>query len=130
MMPTKTSTRPTAGIIIIGDEILKGQIQDDNTVFLAKELHSCGIKLDRVSIIPDDIDVIAEEIKVFCSRFTYVFTTGGLGPTHDDVTIDGIAKAFNDEIIIHPEMMEVLEMHHNDLNEATIKMAKVTESYI
>ena len=86
--------KPTAGIIIIGDEILKGQTQDTNTHFLAKNLKTCGFKLERVVVISDDIDIIAEEVKQFSDNFDYVLTSGGVGPTHDDVTYEGVAKGF------------------------------------
>jgi len=85
----------TAGIIIIGDEILSGKVQDYNSFFMAQELWSHGVRLCRISIIPDDIDQIGEEVRNFSQRFDYVFTSGGIGPTHDDVTIEGISKAFD-----------------------------------
>ena len=118
---------PTAAIVIIGDEILKGQIQDTNTIHLTKELHTCGIKVKRAVVLPDDIDEIAQEVLVLSQKFTYVFTSGGVGPTHDDVTFEAIAKAFNEELIISPEIRQVLEQHFKkeDLNEYVMKMAKV-----
>ena len=91
---------PTAGIIIIGDEILKGQVQDINTFFITKELHSCGVKVHQVLILPDVVDEIANAVQEFCKEFTYVFTCGGVGPTHDDVTFEAVAKAFKDQLII------------------------------
>ena len=87
---TMTSlAKPTAGIIIIGDEILKGQTKDTNTHFLTKRLKELGVKVRRVSVIPDDIDIIADEVRKFSSEYRYVFTSGGVGPTHDDMTFDG-----------------------------------------
>ena len=123
-------TPATAAIIVIGDEILKGQIQDTNTVHLTKELHSCGIKVKRVIVLPDVIDEIAHEVKALSESFTYVFTSGGVGPTHDDVTFEAIAKAFNEDIIVSPEIRQVLEKHFKDgdLNESVLKMAKVCNS--
>lgn len=118
----------TAGIIVIGDEILKGQIQDTNSHFLAKELKSCGIKLQKMLILPDDIDEISSEVRKFCSHFTYVFTCGGVGPTHDDVTFEAVAKAFNEELVINEDIKKVLQMHFKDLNESMLKMAKVPKS--
>ena len=122
----KKST-PTAAIIVIGDEILKGQIQDTNTFFLTQELKACGVKVNRVLVIPDDIEEISLEVKDLCSRFTYVFTCGGVGPTHDDVTFESVAKAFSQELIISPEIKDVLEMHFKggELNSSMLKMAKV-----
>lgn len=80
---------PTAGIIIIGDEILKGQTSDTNTYFLTKRLKQLGVKVRRVSVISDQIEIIADEVKAFSKSYRYVFTSGGIGPTHDDVTFEG-----------------------------------------
>ena len=77
----------TAGIIIIGDEILSGKIQDLNSQFMVKELRLHGIDVRRISVVPDDVQEIASEVKAFSERFDYVFTSGGIGPTHDDVTM-------------------------------------------
>ena len=83
---------PTAGIIIIGDEILKGQTSDTNTHFLTRRLKSLGVKVRRVSVIPDELDTIAEEVRKFAKEYRYVFTSGGVGPTHDDITFEGTDK--------------------------------------
>ena len=88
-MLKQNNVPPTAGIIIIGDEILKGQTKDTNTHFLTKRLKELGVKVRRVSVIPDDIDIIADEVRKFSSEYRYVFTSGGVGPTHDDMTFDG-----------------------------------------
>ena len=127
MPSSKMDSTPTAAIVIIGDEILKGQIQDTNTLHLTKELHTCGIKVKKVVVLPDVIDEIAQEVLVLTQKFTYVFTSGGVGPTHDDVTFEAIAKAFNEDLIISPEIRKVLEQHfkEGDLNESVMKMAKV-----
>ena len=118
---------PNAAIIVIGDEILKGQIQDTNTFFLTQELKSCGIRVDRVIILPDDIDEISTEVRNFCEKFTFVFSCGGVGPTHDDVTFEAIAKAFGQELVTSPEIKKVLLMHfqNQELNSSMLKMAKV-----
>ena len=83
------SVSPTAGIIIIGDEILKGQTSDTNTLFLTKRLKELGVKVKKISVISDEVDVISEEVKAFSKAYRYVFTSGGIGPTHDDVTYEG-----------------------------------------
>jgi len=118
----------TAGIIIIGDEILSGKVQDANSFFLAKELRSSGIDVRRISVIPDDISEIAREAKEFSRRFNYVFTSGGIGPTHDDITIEGIAKAFNVNPVIDDHLKELLRKKFRDhLTPEVLKMAEVPE---
>jgi len=117
----------TAGIIIIGDEILSGKVQDDNSFFMAQELWSHGIQLCRISIIPDSIDAIAEEVRNFSQRFDYVFTSGGIGPTHDDVTIEGISKAFDVSPVIDPTLKEFLEKKQGNLSPEQLKMAEVPD---
>jgi FAD synthetase len=89
-----TSTR-TAGIIIIGDEILSGKIQDVNSFYLASELRKLGVNLMRISVIPDNTEVIGNEAVEFSGKHDFVFTSGGVGPTHDDVTMEGIARGFD-----------------------------------
>lgn len=115
----------TAGIIIIGDEILSGKVQDYNSFFMAQELWSHGIHLCRISIISDSIDEIAEEVRNFSERFDFVFTSGGIGPTHDDVTIEGISKAFGVNTVINPTLKELLEMKQGNLSPEQLKMAEV-----
>ncbi|XP_041427932.1 FAD synthase isoform X1 [Xenopus laevis] len=99
----------TAGIIIIGDEILKGHTQDTNSFFMCKNLRSIGVQVNKISVIPDDIDIIAGEIADFSSRYTYVLTSGGIGPTHDDVTFEGVAKAFGEKTFPHPELVSLVQ---------------------
>ncbi|XP_075225421.1 FAD synthase-like isoform X2 [Lycorma delicatula] len=95
----------SVGIIIIGDEILKGQVVDMNSSFLCKEFYSLGIKVGKISMISDSIHDIASEVKILSKRFTYVITTGGVGLTHDDVTYEGVARAFNDRLILNDKMV-------------------------
>lgn len=117
---------PTAAILVIGDEVLKGQVQDANTFHLAKELKEIGVKVQRVVIVPDDIDVIACEVSELSEKFDYLFTCGGCGPTHDDCTFEAVAKAFNEELFAHPDIVDVLKMHFKDnITESILKMAKV-----
>lgn len=95
-----SSSSSSVGLIIIGDEILKGQTQDINTHFLAQKLRTLGVCLKRVSVIPDDVTVIAQEVRTFSANFDVVLTSGGIGPTHDDLTFEGVARAFDDEVSI------------------------------
>ena len=124
-MASEKPKRPSAGIIIIGDEILKGQTQDTNTHFLASNLKSRGIELKRVTVIPDDIDIIANEVKTFSNSYEFVLTSGGVGPTHDDVTFEGVAKAFDDETFLHPEMEQLIRDYFKDVNDAVLKLGQV-----
>ncbi|KAM6435705.1 FAD synthase isoform 1-T4 [Liasis olivaceus] len=106
---TSNPAAVTAGIIIIGDEILKGYTQDTNSFFMARKLRSLGVKVAKISVVPDEVDAIATEVTSFASRFTYVLTSGGIGPTHDDVTFEAVAKAFGEKVQPHPEMVELVK---------------------
>jgi FAD synthetase len=117
-----------AGIIIIGDEILSGLVQDSNALFMVKELRQKGIDVRRVSFIKDDIDDISREVKIFSEAFDYVFTSGGIGSTHDDVSIEGISKAFNVRTVIDGQLRAVLEkMFKTTLTPEQLRMAEVPE---
>jgi len=94
----------TAGIIIIGNEVLSGKTQDTNSHFLCQELRALGVEVQRVAVIPDEIELIGKEAASFSRQFDFVFTTGGVGPTHDDVTMAGIARGFGVRVVRHPEL--------------------------
>tara|TARA_B110000305_G_scaffold111743_1_gene125808 strand:- start:28 stop:801 length:774 start_codon:yes stop_codon:yes gene_type:complete len=117
----------TAGIIIIGDEILSGRTKDTNINWIANELNIIGIRLVEARIIADDIDTIVETINSFTKKFSYVFSCGGIGPTHDDITTESVAKAFNQKLEKNNEAMRRLKLHYEDtnidFNEARQKMA-------
>jgi molybdenum cofactor synthesis domain-containing protein len=102
----------TAGIVIIGDEILSGMVQDTNSFFITRELRRIGIGVRRISVIGDDLDEIAREVGDFSTRFDYVFTSGGIGPTHDDITIPGIARAFQVNVVIDSHLRDFLDKHY------------------
>ena len=121
----------TAGIVIIGNEILSGKVQDINAAYLLRELRVLGVDVKKVSIIPDEIDIIAEEVVTFSRQFDLVFTSGGVGPTHDDVTIEGIARAFGRRVMRHPELEQLLRSRYSgDLNEARLKLTEVPEGAV
>ena len=115
----------TAGIVIIGNEILSGMIKDSNSMFMARELSAHGVKVGCTAIIPDEIDTIRETIRFFSNRFTYVFTSGGIGPTHDDVTIEAISGAFNVQTVVNPYLKVLLHERFGDqLTTENLKMAQ------
>ena len=82
----------TAGIILIGNEILSGKVVDANAVYLCREFRALGVDVRKISVIPDEVELIAREVREFQSSYDWVFTSGGVGPTHDDVTIEGVAR--------------------------------------
>jgi len=121
-------TLKTAGIIIIGNEILSGKVRDANSFYLASELRTLGVDVRRISVIPDEIEVIGGEVVDFSGRYDYVFTSGGVGPTHDDVTMAGIAEGFGVNLAENSEIREFLcSRYKSDLNSAIIKMTMVPE---
>ncbi|MEW6108128.1 MAG: competence/damage-inducible protein A [Nitrospirota bacterium] len=118
----------TAGIIIIGNEILSGKIHDSNAFYLASELHSLGVSVSRISVIPDEIDIIGGEALEFSERYDYVFTSGGVGPTHDDVTMAGIARGFGVKLLRHPDLENFFRLRYGGpLNAAIMKMTELPE---
>jgi molybdenum cofactor synthesis domain-containing protein len=127
-MDNDQDTTKTAGIITIGNEILSGMVQDSNSFFLVSELKKLGVNTMRISVIPDDIEIIGNETSEFSKKYDYVFTSGGVGPTHDDVTMAGIAKGFRVKLIKHPELERLFRVRYgNNLNDAVIKMTEAPE---
>ena len=118
----------TAGIIVIGNEILSGKIVDTNSPYLCQELRLLGVDVRRIVVIPDDVPVIAHDVVTFSRQFDLVFTTGGVGPTHDDVTIEAIAHGLQRRLRIHPDLDALLQQHWADRpSAAREKMASVPE---
>lgn len=99
----------TAGIIVIGNEILSGKVVDTNSPYVCQELRLLGVDVRRIVVIPDDIATIAQEVALFAPLFDYIFTSGGVGPTHDDVTIEAIAQGLNRQVVLHPELVALLD---------------------
>jgi molybdenum cofactor synthesis domain-containing protein len=121
----------TAALAVIGDEILSGRTQDLNVAQVARWLNEQGIRLAEVRIVPDDIGRIAETVNALRRTHDYLFTTGGIGPTHDDITVDAMAAAFGVSVIVHPEGRRILEDYYRDrpggLTDARLRMARVPE---
>ncbi len=118
----------TAGIIIIGNEILSGKVKDANSYFLTGELRDLGVDVKRISVIPDELDMIGQEAVLFSESYDHVFTSGGVGPTHDDVTMAGIAKGFGVELVLNDEIRGILESKFKKkLNSALLKMTRLPE---
>ncbi len=120
-------TNVTAAFVMIGDEILSGRTEDKNLNFLAKNLTEMGINLREVRVVPDIENEIIFAINEVRKKFDYIFTSGGIGPTHDDITSLAITKAFDDELVQNIEATEILEKYYGkeNLNEARLKMAFV-----
>src|SRR2546430_1919236 len=119
----------TAGILVIGDEILSGRTKDKNIGFIAEYLTNIGIDLKEVRVVADDETDIVDALNALRNRYAYVFTTGGIGPTHDDITADSVAKAFGVGIDHHPEVVARFRERwtEQDLNEARLRMARVPD---
>ncbi|MGB0934438.1 MAG: competence/damage-inducible protein A [Alphaproteobacteria bacterium] len=119
---------PTAAIIIIGNEILSGRTRDANIQFLGTRLCELGVELSEVRIIPDIEQTIIDTVLELSGKYTHVFTTGGIGPTHDDITSESIGNAFGCTMHFHPEAMECLKQrYNNELTEGRKKMAWIPE---
>lgn len=118
----------TAGVLVIGNEILSGKVVDTNSSFLASELRTLGVDLKRILTIPDEVDIIAEEVRAMSEAYDYVFTSGGIGPTHDDVTMEAVAKAFGRRVELSQSMCERIQRAQGrPPNESQRKMAMVPQ---
>ena len=114
----------TAAIVVIGNEILTGKSEDKNASYLIGELYKLGVALRRIVVIADDVNEIARTVHECAGGFDYVFTSGGVGPTHDDVTIEGIARAFDRRVVRVPELEGMLRSYFGEgINEARLRMA-------
>ncbi len=120
----------TAALLVIGDEILSGRTQDKNVAQVATWLNVQGIRLAEVRVVPDDMALIGEAVTALKARNDYLFTTGGIGPTHDDITVDAIAAALGLAVTVHPTARAVLDDYYatrGGLTEARLRMARVPE---
>lgn len=126
---TQASNRVTASVLIIGNEILSGRTQDTNLAYLAKKLNEYGIQIRETRVVPDvEVEIVAA-VNALRTRFDYVFTTGGIGPTHDDITADCIAKAFGVPLVINEEIAEILRRRESppDIMEMRMRMARIPQ---
>ncbi len=119
----------TACVILIGNELLSGRTQDTNLAHLGKELDGLGVRLREARVVRDDIDEIVETVNECRAKFNYVFTTGGIGPTHDDITTECIARAFGVTVVQSDDAVQLMSVHYKntELTEARLKMARVPE---
>ena len=120
----------TAGLLVIGDEILSGRTQDRNIAQVASWLQAQGIRLTEVRVVPDVIERIAEAVNALRAAYDYLFTTGGIGPTHDDITVDAVAHALGVPVVLHPRAKAILEDYYatrGGMNAGRLRMARVPE---
>jgi molybdenum cofactor synthesis domain-containing protein len=120
----------TAALVVIGDEILSGRTQDRNVAQIAIWLNLQGIRLSEVRVVPDVSERIVEAVNALRERNDYLFTTGGIGPTHDDITVDAIAEALGVPVVVHPKARAVLEAYYESrggITDARLRMARVPE---
>ena len=120
----------TAAVIIIGDEILKGTFPDENGPYFIRRLRELGLKLGRIVVLPDEVELIAAEVSRCASMYDVVFTTGGVGPTHDDCTFEAIARAFDQPLWIHPELRAALERWVETPDAAMLRMATIPKGAV
>lgn len=118
----------TAGIILIGNEILSGKVADANAVYLCREFRALGVDVRKISVIPDEVELIAREVAEFRRAYDWVFTSGGVGPTHDDVTIEGVARAMGVRVVRDAGLeARFRAVFPGQLNAARLKMADIPE---
>ncbi|MAI79081.1 MAG: hypothetical protein CL917_09075 [Deltaproteobacteria bacterium] len=119
---------PSAGLLVIGNEILSGKVVDTNSPFLAGQLRELGVDLERILVIPDEIEIIASEVRRMSEDYDHVFTSGGIGPTHDDLTMDGVALAFGQSMELNGTIWERIQRaQEGPPNDAMKKMAIIPE---
>jgi molybdenum cofactor synthesis domain-containing protein len=131
LLKGRMNSDPTAAVLVIGDEILSGRTQDTNTNYIARFLGALGIDLRECRVVSDVQEEIVAAVNALRSRYTYVFTTGGIGPTHDDITADAVAAAFGVSIDYHPEAMALLATRYKnpeDFNDMRKRMARIPDT--
>jgi molybdenum cofactor synthesis domain-containing protein len=127
----QTMTSPTAAMLVIGDEILSGRTHDSNTNFLAKALTDHGIRMAEARVVADDPDAIIAAVRALSGAWDHLFTSGGIGPTHDDITAEAVAAAFDTPISVRDDARAILQVHYDrqgmELNEARLRMARIPD---
>ena len=127
-MATESPPGPTAAILIIGEEILSGKVEEENARFLVQELRTLGVAVRRIEVLPDVLSEIAAAVKAMSERYDHVFTSGGVGPTHDDVTLPAVAAAFDMKVTRRPELADLIRgAMGSSLHDRDLRMADVPE---
>jgi molybdenum cofactor synthesis domain-containing protein len=121
----------SAALVVIGNEILSGKVQDSNAYYAARELRSAGVELKRIAVVPDELDAIADEVAYCARNFDFVITSGGVGPTHDDITMEGVARAFKRKLVAHPDLVKLIRGYMGErANAASLRMADVPDGAV
>ncbi len=115
------------GMVVVGNEILSGKVHDSNSYFAARELRKVGVALKRIAVVPDELEPVAEEVNYCARRFEFVITSGGVGPTHDDITMEAVARAFGRRLVVHPELERMIRDYFTERLATGMKMAEVPE---
>ena len=118
------------GMVVVGNEILSGKVHDTNSYFAARELRKIGVALKRIAVVPDELQPIADEVCHCARTFEFVITSGGVGPTHDDITMEAVALAFGRRLVIHPELERMIRSHFTERLATGMKMAEVPEGAV
>jgi len=118
------------GMVVVGNEILSGKVHDTNSYFAARELRKIGVALKRIAVVPDELKPICNEVSNCAGTYDFVLTSGGVGPTHDDITIEAVALAFGRRVVIHPELESLIRLHFNQRLATGMKMAEVPEGAV
>jgi len=120
----------TCAMVVVGNEILSGKVQDTNAYFAARELRRIGVALNRITIVPDELKIIADEVVQAARTHDFVISSGGVGPTHDDITMEAIALGFGRKLVIHPELERLVRAHFTERIAVGMKMAEVPEGAV
>jgi molybdenum cofactor synthesis domain-containing protein len=120
----------TCAMVVVGNEILSGKVQDTNAYFAARALRQVGVTLNRITIVPDELEVIAEEVAQAARTHDFVISSGGVGPTHDDVTMEAVALGFGRKLVVHPDLERLVRAHFTERIAIGMKMAEVPEGAV